>query len=192
MRSRSPSIDPNRVVRKSPCPYQSCPPNNAARPGEGRRRSSRAGRGQEPAEELRSLPVGGTEGGPGQRGRREDERWSTSCSPCRDWARFAPASSWRRSGSPSRGGSAGSEPTRSPRSSVSSAAAADAAGGATRSRLTVLAGPTAVGKGTLAARVRERPTPRSGSRSLPPPASVGRARSTGSTTTSWTTRHSTR
>ncbi|MGH3506516.1 MAG: guanylate kinase [Nocardioidaceae bacterium] len=38
---------------------------------------------------------------------------------------------------------------------MSSAAAADAAGGATRSRLTVLAGPTAVGKGTLAARVRE-------------------------------------
>jgi guanylate kinase len=59
-----------------------------------------------------------------------------------------------RLGSPSRGASAGSASIRSPPSSASLNTAADSAA-APRPRLTVLAGPTAVGKGSVAAAIRE-------------------------------------
>ena len=61
-----------------------------------------------------------------------------------------------------------------------------------RSRLVVLAGPTAVGKGTVAAAIRAATTPRSGSRCRPPPGRRVRARSTACTTGSSPTRSSTR
>ena len=88
-----------------------------------------------------------------------------SWSPCRAWARSAPSRSWSDSASPRAVVCAASAPTRSPPWSASSAAPAPESRAprdcwnnrcmSERPRLTVLSGPSGVGKSTVVAHMRK-------------------------------------
>src|SRR5690606_2402178 len=131
------------------------PRATCCRAGQGRGGAEPPGRGEEPSEVLPDVPLPGDRGGGGRRGARQDAR--------RRAPRVAPR---RREGQEPQhhgrdrdlrvapGPRARAQPGHRPRRAVRVTVASHSP--AAESRLTVLAGPTAVGKGTVSADIRRR------------------------------------